>query len=121
MAYTFEIVDEEGFEQQYVLPSKFEVCPRCQGSGKHDHPAFANGFSQEDMAEDPDFAEEYRGGRYDVTCERCKGKRVIAVPDEDKCTAVQLSALEQYRETRREMAADDASERRLRMMEMGEY
>ncbi len=119
--YTFELIDADGDEVQHVLPGKYEVCPRCEGAGKHDHPAFANGFTGEEMAEDPDFAEDYRGGRYDVTCERCAGDRVVVVVDEEKCTAVQLAALEEYREVCREIARDDASECWLRMMESGGY
>lgn len=118
--YTFELTDEEGDEIQHVLPGKYEICPRCEGAGKHDHPAFANGFTGEELRDDPDFAEEYRIGRYDVPCEKCHGKRVIVVPAEN-LTADQKKALKEYHEVLREMAADDRSERHLRMMESGGY
>lgn len=117
--YTFELTDNEGCEVQHVLPGKYEVCPRCEGVGKHDNPAFSNGITSDEMAEDPDFAEDYCGGRYDVECGLCKGKRVVCVPDEQKCTLEQLSALEEYRALVAEIARDDASERHLRMMESG--
>lgn len=72
--------DEE--ERERVIPSHFEVCERCCGRGVHDHSAFANGISGDEFAEDPDFFEDYRAGTYDVTCERCHGKRVVLVPDD---------------------------------------
>ena len=64
-------------------PAFYEVCPRCDGEGVHDHPAF-NGFSSEDFAEDPEFAESYFDGHYDVLCTVCKGLRVVPVLDEEK-------------------------------------
>jgi hypothetical protein len=53
------------------------VCPRCHGKGKHDHPAFANGISEDQFANDPDFYEEYMSGILDVLCEVCQGRNVV--------------------------------------------
>lgn len=119
--FTFEVFDECGDEVQFNVPGKYEVCPRCDGVGKHDHPAFSNGFTREDMDDDPDFAEEYKSGRYDVECSKCHGKRVVCVPDVKAMTPKQKFALVEYRKTQREMAADDRSERHLRMLESGGY
>jgi hypothetical protein len=75
--------EDEDNEVYKTLPSKFEVCPLCAGRGKHVNPAIdAGGLTREDFDEDPDFAEDYFAGAYDVPCYECKGQRVVPVPDE---------------------------------------
>lgn len=54
------------------------VCPQCDGSGHTTNPAIdGNGLSAEDFHADPDFAEDYFSGRYDVRCNECNGHNVI--------------------------------------------
>jgi hypothetical protein len=76
---------EEYYDQkevQFEVPGVYEVCGRCHGEGKHPNPAIdSNGISMEEFAEDPDFAEAYFSGCYDVICENCHGKRVEPRPD----------------------------------------
>lgn len=81
-----------------VLPAKYEVCPTCRGNGKHVNPAIdGNGLTQEDFDEQgPDFREDYMSGVYDVTCQECKGLRVVLVPDREQLTAEQLEAYEKH-------------------------
>lgn len=115
---TFETLDEETNEVEIELPAKYEVCGRCDGEGKHVNPAVdGNGISREDFDQDPDFEEAYRGGLYDVTCERCGGKRVSLVVDVQECKRQGLEReLAAYREHRRELREVDAiseSERRM--------
>jgi hypothetical protein len=43
----------------------------------------AYGLSAEDFDADPDFAEDYLGGKYDIACNECGGARVVAVPAHD--------------------------------------
>lgn len=63
------------------LPSKYEVCDECSGSGKVVNPSIdAGGISYDDFHEDPDFEEDYFSGRYDVNCPSCNGKRVQSHP-----------------------------------------
>ena len=93
--------DEDGWEHKDFLPGKYEVCDRCRGRGVHDHEAFSNGISPQDFAEDPDFAEDYQRGRYDVRCSVCDGKRVVLVPDEDSLDEDQKKILDQYYENLR--------------------
>lgn len=74
-------------DEEIVIPSKFEVCDNCRGSGKTVDPAIdGNGLSREQFDEDPDFGEEYFSGAYDVVCRECHGKRVILEPDWDRMT-----------------------------------
>lgn len=85
------IENDIGVERTLKLPAKFEVCGRCEGHGKHLHPDIGEvAFSAEEFAEefDPEEQVEYfrRGGRYDVICHDCGGKRVVAVLDRDQMT-----------------------------------
>jgi hypothetical protein len=115
--YTFEMVDDEGDEIQVTLPGKYEVCPRCEGTGTHDHPAFENGITSSEWAEwDDDDREHYMRGHYDVQCSRCKGLRVVCCPDEECLTAEQKQQLEQHRADQYAEAQERAWERRNRAL-----
>lgn len=79
---------------------KYQVCPVCQGEGTTVNPNIdAHGLSPEDFHDDPDFAEDYHSGVYDITCQACEGKRVI--------TAKRLEELEEAAQDRRLRAAED--------------
>ena len=68
-----------------TLPAKFEVCHKCNGKGTHVNPAVdGHGISREEFDEDPDFRENYFSGLYDITCQKCDGKRVIPIIDIDR-------------------------------------
>lgn len=69
------------------LPIKREVCPRCDGDGRHVNPAIdGNGITGEEWGRwDDDSRETYLTGGYDITCEECHGRNVIDVVDEDRC------------------------------------
>ena len=70
-------------EQDVSVRCRYEVCDVCDGRGAHVNPAIdAGGISAAEFDEDPDFAEAYWSGVYDVTCARCGGLRVIPVPEE---------------------------------------
>lgn len=117
---SIQIEDANGVEHQ--LPTRFELCPRCQGHGTHTNPAIdGHGISPEEFAEDPDFEDAYFAGRYDVTCQDCNGLRVIEVVDEERLTQEQHTAWESHLEAEREYQRDYASERWLRMAESGGY
>jgi hypothetical protein len=77
---------EENFncvERFVALPGENVVCWRCNGAGAHVNPAIdGNGISPEEFHEDPDFAESYFGGVYDITCEECNGDRVVGQANE---------------------------------------
>jgi hypothetical protein len=115
---TVTITDEDGNELS--IPAHFEVCPRCEGEGSHVNPAVdGNGLTAEDFAEDPDFEEGYFEGRYDVTCERCNGARVIAVVDPSRLSPDQQAAYSRYALAQAEYERDYNSERWLRYAESG--
>ena len=90
MMIEFTYENDDGDEDVHELPSKFEVCSRCEGHGTHLHPDIgSHGYSSQEFAEefDDEEREQYfmHGGRYDVTCESCGGNRVVSVVDEETC------------------------------------
>lgn len=99
MTIEFKHYNDEGDEVVYSLPSKMEVCGRCEGHGTHLNPsigehAYTTEEFNEAFFEEEDKAEYFRhGGRYDVTCEECKGKNVVPVVDEDQCIRIGLKKI----------------------------
>jgi len=97
-------------DMEYALvsvPIKFEVCRTCGGKGKHVNPSIdSSGITGEDFDRDPDFAESYKRGDYDVRCYGCGGLRVTLVLDRENCDPAVLKALD---EAAREDAAYEAT------------
>lgn len=112
------VVETNGTEIEHSLPSRWEICGRCNGNGVHDHPAFSNGISSEDFAEDEDFRHDYMSGRYDVPCTECAGTGKTLVPDEQRADPV---VLELYHTQQREEAQDRRADAYTRRMENGGY
>lgn len=85
------------------MADKFILCPVCEGHGTTVNPDIdANGLTAEDFADDPDFAEDYMNGVYDIPCRACNGLRVI-------------------KEERMEELHQNAEDRRLAALEDGDY
>ena len=102
--------DDEDLE----IPARFEVCETCDGKGTHVNPGIdAHGLSAEDFAEDPDFAEDYFSGAYDVSCNECGGRRVVPVVDENRATAAMIKIVEDTIQDRYDYEAEVAAERRM--------
>jgi RecJ-like exonuclease len=86
----FTSENDDGEEIEHELPAKFEVCPGCEGHGTRLCEGMrGHAYTVEEFNEtfDEEEREAYftRGSHYDVTCEECHGKRVVAVPDESAC------------------------------------
>ena len=70
-------------EGDIVLPTCWAVCSVCNGEGKHVKLGIdGNGISTQEFNDDPDFADEYFSGAYDVTCNACRGRTTVRVVDE---------------------------------------
>ena len=96
------------------LPCKREVCGRCQGDGVHDHPAFSDGFTSQDIREmGPDFEDDYMRGRYDVKCTECKGQRVVWAIDESRVPKALLELIDRLHEDAYYATQEAAAERRM--------
>lgn len=95
-----------------TIPSKYEVCWRCEGSGVHD--AWEGGMTGDEMAEQgPEFYEDYMSGVYDVRCTVCKGQRVIGVPDRARISPETLQWIDEAEQSEREYQAMVDQERRM--------
>ena len=111
--------DDECEEYHTEVPIVFEVCPECGGSGTHcNRNIDGNGLTAEDFAEDPDFAEDYFAGNYDVICEMCDGLRVYPTLDPKAKLSEEQSQAVAFMEQR---AYDEAMDRRTQRMECGGY
>ena len=97
---------------EHVLPGRYVLCGACEGRGKHDHPAFSNGITQEQFNEDPDFREDYFSGRYDVVCRTCNGKRVVCQLDRSSVDKRLLDEIDFYYEMEAAHEVEAAAERR---------
>jgi len=65
-----------------MTKGSFTVCPSCGGSGYHDN----LGDVTDLVSEDPDFAEDYMAGAYNVGCPRCHGRNVVPQCAEPTCS-----------------------------------
>ncbi len=102
------------WDVEQEIPIRWEVCGTCEGKGSHVNPGIdAHGLSREDFDEDPDFAEDYFSGRYDVQCNECDGRRVVPVPDEERATKEQIEAVESLIQDRIDMENEYEAERRM--------
>lgn len=82
-AMTLEFENPNNGEMVEV-PAEYVVCTVCSGKGKHVNPSVdSEGLTGEDFDQDPDLAENYFGGLYDVQCVGCRGKRVVPEIAED--------------------------------------
>lgn len=104
--------EADGTWSEIRLPTKKEVCPRCDGEGKHVNEAIdGNGLSAEDFDEaGPEFREDYMSGVYDVTCRTCNGLRVIDAVDFDRMSAADRAAFEKQERESDECDAIHAAE-----------
>jgi len=113
---------DEDLEVEHSLPAKYGVCQDCKGCGSVLSEAIRNhGYSQEEMNEDPDFAEEYRKGGdgiYGVSCPTCNGLRVVLVPDESRANP---KILKLYYTLKNEEARQRREDHRTYLMECGLY
>lgn len=62
--------------------SKWMICPACSGEGSCVNPNIdSGGLSADDFRDDPEFAEDYLSGVYDVCCAACSGTGKILSAD----------------------------------------
>jgi hypothetical protein len=97
------------------LPTKFEVCPTCEGRGKSS--AYLGAFTRDQLDDQgPEWCEDYFRGDYDRACDECRGQRVIAVADRGKMTKAQWR---EFTRQERDSAECDRIQRQERLMEGG--
>ena len=75
-----ENINENG---EIYIDASYQVCPTCEGKGRH----FRSDLDENDlidgMQEDGDYEgiESYYAGQFDQTCTHCSGERVVEVPN----------------------------------------
>lgn len=95
------------YETIYAVRFQMAICPVCGGRGKYVNPSIdAHGLTSEDFDEDPDFAESYFSGAYDVTCKLCGGRNVVPVPDDERVMAAIDEVIRDRYSARAEMLAE---------------
>jgi hypothetical protein len=106
-----DILDDEGINYESTeVAFVWDVCSTCAGSGSHVNPSIdSHGLTAEDFHEDPDFAESYCRGDYDVPCYDCNGRRVVPVVSDPEI----LKALDDYFCAVAEMRAERLAELRM--------
>lgn len=113
MTITLTVMDDEGEESEVELPAIFEVCPTCDGRGRHTNPSIdCMGISSEQFDEDPDFRDDYFSGRFDVPCNACGGRRVYPAADTSNHPEI-ARYLEQKERDDAAYAAERAAEARM--------
>lgn len=95
-----------------AYPTTWAICDVCRGEGTTVNSSIdAGGLSAEDFYDDPDFAEDYMSGTYDVSCGHCGGSGKVQVIDRSRMSAEQL-------EEHDEMLRDEAESRAIERAEM---
>ena len=93
------------------LPFKWVICSTCRGEGKSS--AYMGAFTQDDLDRElPEFLGEYMAGQYDRPCDDCDGTGKVAVADFPRMTSEQRKEYNAQRRAEREVAAEEAAERR---------
>jgi len=105
------IVYDEDESYETTAPGYRVVCPRCGGSGTHDHPAFSNGITGSEWAEwEPEERENYMNGTYDVPCEECHGRNVVDEIDWETWEGEDPKSAKLHLDHLRGVAADHAEQ-----------
>lgn len=118
MTLTVVIFDGDD-ERSVTFPAVYVVCDVCEGKGKHVDPAIdAHGITEDEYSTwSIDEQEAYFHGGYDIDCMTCKGRRVLAVINEDAIVnPVLIKELVAYNEQLRENDESESIARHERMM-----
>lgn len=99
-----------------AVPAKWIICEDCNGTGGSS--AYLGAYTSSEWHEqDAEFRDNYMAGRYDRTCECCRGTgKVLTLDDNATLTPEQSRALEGAEEDARinaEIDAEHAAERRM--------
>lgn len=95
--------EETGDDVDHEVPARYDVCPTCEGRGRHVDPNIdASGYYPDedddwnDLDEHDEPVSPYRRGAYEVPCMTCKGKRVVLEVDTRKADPALIEAYNDY-------------------------
>jgi hypothetical protein len=109
----FHVLTKKGNWFTVPLPHVREVCPRCEGEGKHVNPNIdGHGLMASDF-DDPDFERSYFTGAYDVRCEQCEGEKVVWTLDWDSLSAKMQERVSLALDSNHRDDVEAAAERRI--------
>lgn len=96
------------------MPTKWEICECCNGNGRMENPAFSDGISGEEWANEweQDEREAYLSGAYDVRCDECEGTGKVKAPVLSSLNSEDRENYEQYLEDKYQCERESAAERR---------
>lgn len=101
-------------DEERRIPALEETCPDCDGKGSYVNPDIdRHGLSADDFTEDPEFAEGYFRGVYNITCRLCGGKGKVLGPDEYRWSQEDRKAWEDAWEYEAQSRAEQDAERRM--------
>ncbi len=104
---------EDGSERE--LPTRWEVCPSCDGRGttcRHVE-CDGGGFTSSEWAEqDADFREDYLAGRYDRACDECGGRTTVKIVDFDRLSPEDAKSYDEQLAADTYCRAEEYAERR---------
>ena len=105
---------DDGNEYDRTIAARYVVCDNCRGKGTTVNPSVdGHGLSREDLDEDPDFAEDYFAGVYDVTCPECNGLRVVLEVDRENADPVILAEYDRHEDLKWRDALERLREQRM--------
>lgn len=98
-------------DKEVSLPSRWVVCPSCQGRGSSS--AYLGAFSASEFSEMGDeWQEHYLSGAMDRPCDECRGRTTVLEPDYDYLTLEQREAYAREMQAEYEARIIEAAERR---------
>ena len=90
------------------------VCDLCRGRGYYVNPGIDEyGITAEEFDEDPEFAENYHQGMFNVKCTKCSGRTTIPEIATSIDTMWILNQIQQIADQRNEWIVGDEAERRV--------
>lgn len=89
-----------GTEFTVEVSSRWAICRSCDGEGRVENPAFSNGISGEEWANDWDEEERemYMSGAYDVRCDECDGSGKVRAPALSELSDEERTAYDEHLE-----------------------
>jgi hypothetical protein len=88
-------------------------CDNCSGAGKHLYGSLkGHCFTDDDISKDPDFFDDMREGKYDVTCNSCEGNGFFMIFADNKDNKEFIEKIENDAIADAEYAAEVRAERR---------
>lgn len=105
-----------GEEEERTLPTRWAICPHCDGEGASSR--YLGAITQSDREpggawDDPEEFADYMAGHYDRKCDTCDGTGKVREVDVERCKPEELTAWEDHCKMERELRAIERAERRM--------